>query len=895
MWPAHTSRTIVHLLLPLVFYPHIPRNTMQKKIENLHPKAQENKSKGEQLFKKKRYTKALEHFDIALKHEPKSGCLFFNKGKVYLELGQYAYAMIAFEKAEFFDPNINISAQKERILHLSKNVPVSALEQIVRPVEEYLHEDICSLSYRKKFKELCLKHKNIKNLSYIEQVNSMIALMEFAFTYYDPKQSPMPFVNSEFVADTESGQVLRLKKLEGTIRYFLPSLTFPYSTSVNEYGLTICHNLIDDVFLQDSIVILRMLFETIHKLPRKERADLIEKLPWGTNSWYFLEFCSTFFQTNEDQPIIFVGSENALEAHFYNALKNETCLVKAVIPQLLSQDIRQLYRFFLSVKENLLHSNHSIEVVDELPNLKNLLWYFKHSYQLVRLTALVPRDKSVPLILANHSKNQDLELTPLAKLYMLSYDDSFTDSLKSKLAFIRRIQLIGEVFTKRSWGSQLDSLELIDSEILAEIRNGLCHPEDLKSMKFLNDLENNSEKLRKLYAEFGGLRSEIYNLIEKRQGKLAPWPDTSTPFKTWQQPVSFYWDSVKQYYDISSFNLTAYKSNRLLIEQFQFEALLKVLNPKAPHFKYLCKLIKGEYAFNELPKNEIIKSSLLPNTKEGPVVKIFKKALTKHKALRAEESKKISHQNKAQREAIKNNTIQHMTLHFPCTRQLGRDAVEQLRTEKSGEVDLEYILTVLKSRVSLLKLLFMNCGINLDKKSISCIKDIQSVVVDDIEMQLAVAYLISQVVSILSKLQKHKYLTALHPELLARLPEFKSLRNALEHSDPVIDSKDISYIHMKSKVNLLMGTVTHELITTFYNSIMTANHQLLHAVQSDDEVGDTCALNVSSLIYPCSPTIKVAQVNPFKFFSSEQSSEFSKDEGYDLNNEDDSSLSQSLT
>lgn len=865
---------------------------MQKKIENLHPKAKTNNDKGEDLLKKRRYTKALQHFDQALKGEPKAGFIHFNKGKAHLELGQYAYAMMAFERAELFDKTINASGEKNRVRELSLNITASALEQIQRPAEEYLRGDICTLSYQKAFTQLCLKHKNIKNLSYREQINWMITLMEFAFTYYDPKHSPMPFVKAEFVADTEAAQAIRLKKLENSLRYLLPSLPSPYLKSINDYGLKIFNNAIDDVFLQDSIIILRMLFETIHKLPRKERADLIEKLPWGTNSWYLLEFCSTFFQSNEDQTIVFVGERTSIDSHFYNALKNETCLVKVVIPELLSQDIRQLHRFFLSVKEHLTHPTHSIEAINELPNLKNLLWYFKHSYQLVRLTALAPRDKSLPLLLANDSNSQNLELTPLAKLYMLSYNDSFTDVLKSKLAFLRRIQLIGEVFTKRGWGSQLEYLELIDTEILAEIRNALCHPEDLKSMDFIVDIENNSEKLRKLYAEFVVLRSKIYDLIEKRQGAFAPWPDTSTPFQVWQQPVSAYWDSVKKYYDTPVFNLSTYKSNQLLITPEQLQAFTARLNPNAPHYSYLCGLVKGEHAFNEIPQ-EIVKNSLSQGVKDKPVLKILKNAHSKHKALRAEEGKKIARQNKERRDAIKKKTIEHMTLHFPCTRQLGRDAVQQLRTEKKEQIDLGFTLKLLKSRVFLMKQLFIQSGIDFDKRDSFCVNTIQSAIMNDIEIQLAGAYLISQVISILTKLQNQNYLKALSPELLSRLPEFKSLRNALEHTDPVIDSKDLSYIHMKSKVNLFMGMVTHELIGTFYDSIMSAEPHLLFAEPSDDEIGDTCALNVSSLIYPCSESINVAKINQFLFFSSEQSSELSKEEENDLTDEEDCGLSQS--
>ena len=140
---------------------------------------------------------------------------------------------------------------------------------------------------------------------------------------------------------------------------------------------------------------------------------------------------------------------------------------------------------------------------------------------------------------------------------------------------------------------------------------------------------------------------------------------------------------------------------------------------------------------------------------------------------------------------------------------------------------------------------------------------------------MACSYLIPQIVSILTKLEKLHLLATIHPQLPSCIVELVSLRNALEHNDPVIDSKDDAFIHMRSKISLLMGTVTYDLLVTFFEPIMSVNPDILIDLSGDisEEDGEksknTQALNVSGLIYPPTQTVNLFDGNRFVFFTTE--------------------------
>ncbi|WP_298628337.1 tetratricopeptide repeat protein [uncultured Legionella sp.] len=896
---------------------------MQHKSEPLNSKKPNGTVRiAEKALKKQAYLKAIEHFTKALKIEPGNSYLlcqlgmaymgmrrydsaseafekalnfdpmlkqiankadfFFQKGKASLEMKQYARAIMAFEQAEILDPRLapKTGFAKKNTLILSRQISPEILTILKASFDEYLRTDLCLHSYQVELNELCQKHRNIKTFNYMEQINWIILLMEFSFKYYDRKQTPMVFVNPEYFDSSAAGNKKRFNKLESRINYIITDLTPPYAKSVDKQALAIFEHALDDIVLGDSMLILRMIFETIHQLSRKQRANLLEYLPWGTNSWYFLEFCSTFFDSNEDsQPIYFekslknpkmeINAANTQLDRFYDALKDSSCLVKAVIPTLLTEDIPQLHSFFVSVRSNALIPGTPIARLGEMTNLKTLLWYFKHTYQLVRLTALAPKEPKPAIEFVNLDGRKNIELTPLLNLYML---DSHMDSLKSKLAFIRRIQLIGEIFTPRNWGSQLKDLKVIDSEMLSDIRNALCHPEDLESVAFIHNLESDTERLSALYEDFIKLRVNIYDLIAERQNSFTPWPDTSVPFKGWNEPVCVYWDSVKKHYQQEhAFNPDTYIPNKLLVTDSQLLTLQNGLNPDLPESKKLLSMIKGEAIFEVVDRNKL-KEYLNPGQKEKVIFKIMQTAFKQYKSLRSIAVKEIAAENNLKKEKNKNDIIQFTSSNFPNMRKLGREANLSLHRDIEKQMGLSELLNLLKSRMTLLNYLFVDAKIDLSGNPIQCIKSIQTVICEDIEMQLACSYLTAQIVSILSKLEKLKLLNTLDPHLLTCMSQFKSLRNALEHNDPVIDSKDAGFIHMKSKVNLVMGQVSYELLVAFFKSIQEAKASLMMEQEPFDDDTDTIALNVSGLIYPSSPCLNVADLNKFMFFSQGNSS-----------------------
>ena len=833
-------------------------------------KAKKLAKEAERLINRKLYNQAEAKLKEAFIHFPDSDIGWYTKGLLHLAKKEYAEAVYIFDKVVERFPLYEVRATMKisLIRKEARNFSSEELEALKTPSVQVLRNVYCTAEYQNDFTELQRNHQKMKHFDYNQKIEWILSLMNFSFKYYTGHKKPFPFANVTLLGSTNEAIQKRLKYVGNHVAKFVINTFNPQNISaeIAEYALEVLDNLEDDVFLDDSQIIFRMIFETIHQLPREKRGALLDFLPWGTNSWYFLEFCSTFFRdSGEDSPVPFMypcqeGASDAsikLYNEFQKSLMIDNCLVKVVIPDLLKEDLPRLYRFFSTVQANLIDSKNSIKPLEELPNLRPILWYFKHTYQFARLTALLPSAMDQKTYVHHLEGEQPCEISPLVHLFLLTpTEDSLVGNLKSKLALIRRIQMVGEVFTRRGWGNQLDTIDYVDAELLNEIRNGLSHVEDLHSFDHIHELEHNNATISSLYKELNHLRDKIYQVIKNRQMQFNTLPDVTTPFKVWKDPMTTYWNRVKQYYKQPvPFNPQTFVPSVPLLEEQPLTKFLDLINKNSQYYPKVCGMLRGEIPMEQLSFDET-KDLSTPALRQAGIKKVLKTASKKYTELKNKFIKQKSEDRKKEEQTLLNTKKTVMQNDYPHLRALGFTSYNQLHNPE--KMSVRSLLHSLRSRFELLRKILIDSGAHFEDSSSAEV--VKSLITSDVEVLLSCSYLISQIVSIMNKLDGLEALEVIHPQLPIRLPCFIALRNALEHNDPVIDSKDNSFIQMQSNTNILMAQIAYELIDLFFVSIMKAD-PILMADQPDDFITEqdtprskqAAAIDCTALEYPDLP------------------------------------------
>ncbi|MBL7479026.1 tetratricopeptide repeat protein [Legionella bononiensis] len=830
-------------------------------------KAKKLAKEAEKLINIKRYNQADAKLKEAFILFPDSDIAWYTKGLLHLAKKEYAEAVCIFEKVADQFPLYKARAMMKisSIRKEARNFSPEELEALKTPSVQVLRDVYCTAEYQNDFNELQRTHKKMKDFDYNQKIEWILSLMKFSFKYYTVDKKPFPFANATLLGTTPEAIQKRLKYVGNNAAKFVINTFNPQNISaeIADYALVVLDNLEDDVFLDESQIIFRMIFETIHQLPREKRGALLDFLPWGTNSWYFLEFCSTFFRDSEhDSPIPFMypylkgESEASIKLYneFQKSLLIDNCLVKVVIPDLLKEDLPRLYRFFSTVQKNLIDPQNSIKPLEDLPNLRPILWYFKHTYQFARLTALLPSPMDQKTYVHHLQGEHPCEISPLVHLLLLTpTEDSLVGNLKSKLALIRRIQMIGEVFTRRGWGNQLDTIDFVDTELLNEIRNGLSHLEDLHSFDHIYELEHNNATIISLYKELNHLRDIIYQVIKNRQMQFNTLPDVTTPFKVWKDPMTTYWNRVKHYYKQPvPYNPQTFVPSVPLLEEQPLTKFLDSINKNSQYYKKVCSMLRGEIPMEQLSFDET-KDLSTPALRQSGIKKVLKTASKKYNELKNKFIKQKSDERKKEEQTLLNTKKAVMQNDYPHLRALGFTSYDQLH--KPEKMSVRSLLNSLQSRFELLRKILTDSGANFDDTS--SVEVVKSLITSDVEVLLSCSYLITQIVSIMNKLDGLEALEVIHPQLPVRLPCFIALRNALEHNDPVIDSKDNSFIQMQSNANILMAQIAYELIDQFFVSIMKAD-PILMADHPDDFITEqetprskqAAAIDCTALEYP---------------------------------------------
>ncbi|MFJ1267412.1 hypothetical protein ACD661_02445 [Legionella lytica] len=842
----------------------------------------------QRVFKQKLYEKVisecrafLQSYDVECNYEV---CIYLARSHFHLH--QFAQGTSAIEEAKKISSKQN---KPQGVAECDALIKDEWGRLVLGVKSGLLNLDLQSLSNAEKVRTNMRQKSYVRTLERLEnnhkicptvfhaQVEHIHELMNFFLqTYVDRKL----YIKPEYLDDSVLTKTTRLKiadkmLLSGLLRgdSFLPA-----SDILEKFGKMEIEGYCKDIYLDDAQLVLRMIFKTIHALPRDKCKDLVHLLPWGSNSWYFLYFMGSLMDIRGSEffsSMLSLGlrinntaEENSNAMSYFLSLCFSNCTLKAaLLDQGFYDDLSKLKTFFARIQENLKTNGNTLKPdelspIDELATFKKVIWYFKHLYNLYRLQVFLPNGvKEGTVMHKSDVEVFDSERNPMALLYKMDLLGSKPYDLKSQLAFIRRLQLIGELFTRKNWGFFLNTMDYFDPNMVINIRNALVHIEQLTRSEVIFRLETDTNRLEQLHKELTHLKSYLLQVVLKvRDTNFKPFPPEKLmgSIVFWLQQVSEYWESAKTYYEkqFSQFKFEedpspVYKENFIpgqeilrsdisLIHYRQegrirkqlgmredsninFEVYMKYLGHVfAAHREVLTELedvFRGKKVLHKDKLLEKVFSILSIKDPNLPIVKgliesaeFYSSELRKEKreafeARHAQFEKELTTQDDVRKDVIKKKMQQSYPVMTQC-------AVE-LEGELTGEPPLvSELIETLKNRIKLLAHMFKENGtvIAAEPQNIIAIQEHLS---GDVSLYFATSYLIGQIVSLFNKLYSLGELKEIHPDLNLLLVDYVSLRNALEHSDPFMDSENAHQLLMDNKLPDAIAYMICEIVSRY--------------------------------------------------------------------------------
>ncbi len=851
---------------------------------------------GKKHLDRNEYTDAIKSFDAVLKKDPRCIDAYFYKGVALwsmqsLENG--TFAIECFEEVLRLNPNhsearkylgsiwLFIATENRKLRHIDTSsyafeqvliyLPDNALakEALSSRENHITNEDLIrpfvfNDEYQHKMKVLSIKHKTLKQMAPLQQIEWIIELIKFINTYYQFSKKPFNFTKAQFFESNEQGQRLRAETLRDTIAQQLPHMfgslkqghpsdkiarvLYQVSNTAFEDGSV-------DLFFSESTLILRMIFETIHQIPRAERIKHARKLPWGDNSWFYLEFLGTLFskpfedQLNNEVSLIFPSilepSQWQQLKEFHSSIQQFQCLVRIVTLAILKEDLQMMLEFFISVAAHLNDPQH-VEVIKmaELPNLPIVVDYFKQSFNLYKLCSLLPHAvDEAPLILLGKNVTKSMEhLTPYTRFEHTNFSP-VNNGLKGRYGFLRQVSCIGELLTNRNFGPDLESITFINPLSLQTIRNGLSHIEELVSGKMITDLEHSETDLNQLYSELHELRNSLCLYIIQRQQQFPAWPQNTVtaPFMEWHKAMEGYWTKIKEVYHShrSSYDEQMYAPKVPLIPERDINyvlAMFKTDTDEDKAFKEsIRKQVNGEIriTFKKTITQEI-KSQLIPEQLDKENRKYLERQLSlafdKFTNLKSQCIDQIKEKNKQEEDRIRAGQEEAMKA-FPFIANLAKKFREQLE-DKLHKMSAQHLLVNLNIHFKKLIDLLQESGISFDpnaplSEQIKTFELFKKLMNTDIQLFLGCCFATTLIFSILNQFSTSTLAPNVEntPELnkwfeLAnalklRLTDWVPLKNILMHSDGILDSDELFYYQVH--FHKLPTTLSYSIIELLFN------------------------------------------------------------------------------
>lgn len=407
-------------------------------------------------------------------------------------------------------------------------------------------------------------------------------------------------------------------------------------------------------------------------------------------------------------------------------------------------------------------------------------------------------------------------ITPLKRMQLAS-DNNYLNpnTLKGRLAVLRKLQLIGEIFIPRSWGNQyLKKIDYIDPNTLSNIRNGLAHIEDKHYFSIAKKLESDKQQIKKLFRELQTLKEVTYEITAARQEQFPAFPEDNPLFSLTDPDTenffNHYWDTLKNAYQVVNEVKKEHfiPNEHLLKNQQDINNVLRVVKPE--HQDQIRKMLEGSVPYQIENSGVILQDTL--NDKK--LIKRTKKLLESAEKYYKEcwkQNAKINEQNK---ELINQNISKSMANHYPTISDLGQK-LAQAGLKNLPDLSNEALFNLLKNRLDTLEILMKESNVFITGQV-----ELVDALEHDIALQLSTTYLLGQILSLIHKIETIVNWHDIEPKLVARLLDYHALRNVLEHNDPILETAELSYYQMLNKTPQMMASVIGELLLDFKKSIL---------------------------------------------------------------------------
>lgn len=818
------------------------------------------------------------------KKHPKSNMFLIKKNLIMSYFKTYSIGL-AFQQAEVTKSAFpgraaecdELVLDELIILKAQANSPrISALISAARFTDKMRREDYVRTLDSLKREHRCLTPTFLESLAHINK------LMRFYLETYTTLQnyiSPNYLVQSKTTSldkhDLKNSILLRsivstpIEELANPNLWEL--LDANVERAVNEQIDTLSH----EIFFCDAQLLLKMVFKTLYQMDREQSKYLLNFLPWGSNAWHYLFFLGSLMRNEEtaegDSTLSLPGIDPETKRFFLTLRGNNLILKAALLDPGFREDLARLHVLFQDAHDFLLRPENAgrnlaeldTPKIQKLPVMKSLLWYFKHTYNLYRLLHLLPKDAfSDEKQRKTFRENDIFFLTDTISRISAADKLGFKpQDLKTRLAFLRRLQWIGEFFTRKNWGFFLNTMDYFDPYVMTSIRNALVHIEELDEPNSLFAFEQNIDKLCRLQKELQHLSAHILTaFLTARDDALPIFP----PVEKWESRAKWlpdaraYWQGVKDYYEQQFRQFTFDEDPSVLFEQnFTPQAVLltrynlalntrqkkAVLNALhlgensdldanncfeyvrlalASHPMELQKLesaLRGTTPFAKKALTDMVGAALGQKSPYRAIlwelIAIAERQATMIRAEKRtafEERKKKFDYELAEREVRRKYVVDNcMKRHYPELLECARVFDAQLLSPK--KLGLSELFATLINRLDTLVELY-----GLVPGAISSVS-IHNAMENDINVFLASSYLLGQVVVLMNRLHCLGQLDKIDPELDNILEQYVEIRNALEHLDPFIYSEKDHQLLMNSKLPNLMTEMIVEIMMRFRQKI----------------------------------------------------------------------------
>lgn len=855
--------------------------------------AEEKFSRIKRGFKQRSYVRVIEDCNAYLRqYKTKDNydvcvCLAHS----HFELNQFAQGVAALEDAQNIaqaEGNLEghaycaslVKQQWARVIAQAHSGLITNLDRTIN--SESMRDKLREPTYIMSLERLKKEHEK-KPADFYSQVEHINKLMHFFFTTYGHRKG---YIRAQYLDENPEVKTARLKIADKMLLSGLKSnhsILYKCDTLL-EVGKKEIDELCTDIYLDDAQLVLRMIFKAIHSLPRDKCNALVHLLPWGSNSWYFLHFIGSLMESYGEQffNTLFILSmpsdtdeQNKVADNYLTSLRFSNCTLKAtLLDQDVWKDLQKLRTLFSALQENLKTNNNNLQPehlskIDELPTLKKLVWYFKHLHNLYRLQGVLPEDNHQGTVLSKKDAERlDTRRNPMTLLLKMDWMGSKPKAgdLKSHLAFLRRLQLVGELFTRKNWGFFLNTMDYFDPQTVINIRNALVHIEQLTSSEALLRLERDTARLGALHTELSHLKSYLRDVVLKERKahfKEFPREDKLTSLRFWLSDMTQYWESVKKYYE-QQFKESKFEEDATPLYKENFIPRVPLLNPGIlsgrlenrlkstlgmnesdntdfnVYIRFLRKVFDAhkslltelELAFqgNKVLDNDYLLGRVINTLAQRdhnlPIVKALLEAAEARSTELRREKRESFEERRAQfereltrKEEVRQNLIKtKMTSSYPCIIQSAAEFANAFNEAQQPSVS--ELVNRLKNRISLLQLLFKENGtpIALERQDITALQGHLAV---DVSLYFATSYLVGQIVSLFNKLHSLGELKEIHPDLSRLLEEYVGLRNAMEHSDPFMDSEKGHQTLMENSLPDAMAYMISEIAVRYGEQILS--------------------------------------------------------------------------